>query len=718
MTVVIGTGRPGPGLARCIEHVRRATTAYPTEILVASGTPWTDAPSDVRVITTPSTSRGDRFDAASERARGKYIAFVDAWIRVPPGWQEAAVAALQDDGVAVVGGPVVHPAGLPVRMRAAAVVLHSRLGIGPRRYLFSRGTRRRVKEMPTFNLVVKSDAFRRVGGFQSPTRHGDGSRLCYKIRSLIGREVVYDPALAVEGSPPPIGRPFLDLVVRQGRHRGDMARRMPETSPLMPWAVPGLALWIAAVLLALAVFLPAARLALLAVIGLYLGAGLVIAAGAGDLRAGLLAGLVLPLVHAAFGLGFWLGYLGSSASEKSPRHEPIRRLKVVVFNWRDITHPWAGGAEAYLHEMMRRWVVQGCDVTWVCERRGNASRVEVIDGIHVHRVGGSRTVYARAALHYLVRLRKHCDVIVDCENGIPFFTPVYARKPVVLLVHHVHQEVFRQELPKHLRWLALWLEGSFMPLVYRDRPVVAVSKSTREALGNHQFDLDRVEVVTCGVELPTPYTGPRNASPTLVCLGRLKPYKGVAHLIEAMPAVLAKAPGARLEIVGQGPDRGRLERLTWRLGLAGNIRFHGYLSSEARDRLLNRSWILVCPSAFEGWGIVCLEASARGLPVVAADVPGLKDSVVDGSTGVLFPFGDRDALAEAITTLIVRPRCRSQMGQAGREWARDHDWDVSAAAFLEIVSRQVAGTEMDGSAGPGADETLDGAQFESVSVGE
>ena len=107
------------------------------------------------------------------------------------------------------------------------------------------------------------------------------------------------------------------------------------------------------------------------------------------------------------------------------------------------------------------------DVGWLCQRHKGSSRNELLDGIRVHRVGGRFTLYPRVVISYLFRLRGRYDVIVDCENGIPFFTPLFARIPKVLLVHHVHREIFRRETHPPLRWLGYWLEGWLMPRVYQ-----------------------------------------------------------------------------------------------------------------------------------------------------------------------------------------------------------------------------------------------------------
>jgi len=136
----------------------------------------------------------------------------------------------------------------------------------------------------------------------------------------------------------------------------------------------------------------------------------------------LLAALGLPLVSLTYGIAFARGFLGPSLGEISPIRKRQRPQRVLIINWRDVSHPWSGGAETYMHEIGRRLVENGMDVGWLTQRHAGSSRSEFMDGIHIVRVGGRFTLYPRVALAYLFRLRGRYDVIIDCENGIPFFS--------------------------------------------------------------------------------------------------------------------------------------------------------------------------------------------------------------------------------------------------------------------------------------------------------
>src|SRR5581483_12030822 len=138
--------------------------------------------------------------------------------------------------------------------------------------------------------------------------------------------------------------------------------------------------------------------------------------------------------------------------------------------------------EVYIHELAKHWVKDGNKVTIFCGNDNRNSSNETIDGVEIIRRGGSYTVYVFAYFYYMLRLSGKYDVIIDCENGIPFFTPLYSKKPTILLIHHVHQEVFRAFLKFPLSTIAKYMESKLMPLIYRNMNVVTVSDSSREEI--------------------------------------------------------------------------------------------------------------------------------------------------------------------------------------------------------------------------------------------
>ncbi len=367
--------------------------------------------------------------------------------------------------------------------------------------------------------------------------------------------------------------------------------------------------------------------------------------------------------------------------------------RILIFNWRDKRHIQAGGAEEYVHEIAREWVAQGHQVTMFAGNDGKSPREEQVDGVSIVRRGGFYFVYLWAPLYYLFRFRGKYDVVIDCQNGVPFFTPLFVREPVFCLMHHVHQIVFFRELPGPLAYFASWLERDLMPWMYRDVPFITVSESSREEMLELGLGRAGIEIVHPGVHMDR-LLGERvekSAVPLVLYLGRLKAYKSVDVLIKAFRQVSENLPEARLVIAGTGDEEESLQEFAASLGLSPEqVEFTGFVSEEEKRRLLQRAWVLVNPSFMEGWGIVSIEANACGTPVIASDVSGLRDSVAHDRSGFLVPYGDDWAFAERILQVLEDGRLREKMSRQAKEWAEQFTWKKSGRSFMAILENRNA----------------------------
>ncbi len=362
------------------------------------------------------------------------------------------------------------------------------------------------------------------------------------------------------------------------------------------------------------------------------------------------------------------------------------KMRILIFNWRDLESVFAGGAETYIQTLARRFVSDGHAVTLFCSNDGRQTADAVVNGVRIVRRGGFFGVYVLAVLYYHFKFRGRVDVIVDCENGIPFFTPLYAKEPVYCLLHHVHQEVFRTSLPWPLAVLAATLEGKLMPLVYRNSEFITVSESSRREMMEHRITDKRISVVYPGIDPRELCPGEEAPFPLVSYVGRLKDYKSVDLLIRAFADIAGEMPDARLAIAGDGNAKNKLERLTNELGLSSVVTFTGKVTEEEKVMIMQTTWVFVNPSMIEGWGITTIEANACGTAVVASDVPGLRESVRDGVTGTLVPYGDIARLAEEILILLKDSRKRKGLAQNALQWASEFDWQKSAERFATILS--------------------------------
>lgn len=361
--------------------------------------------------------------------------------------------------------------------------------------------------------------------------------------------------------------------------------------------------------------------------------------------------------------------------------------RVLIYNWRDGKHKYAGGAEVYIQELAKRWVKEGLLVTIFCGNDGDSPREDLINGIHIIRRGGFYMVYIWAFWYYLIRFRGKFDVIIDCQNGIPFFTPLFAKEKIYCLMFHVHQEVFARSLSKPLALFAQVLENRLMPWAYRKVPFITISPSSKQEIQALDLGNAGIEIVYPGIDLNRYKSGSsKSSNPLILYVGRLQYYKSVDVLIQATKKIIKRVPKAQILIAGDGDKKQELESLAVSLGVDKKIIFLGKVSESEKVKLYQKAWVFVNPSLKEGWGITSIEANACGTPVVASNVPGLKDSVNDSQTGNLVDYGDADELANKVVSLVRNERVRSSMMQKSIEWAKQFDWQKSARKSLAILN--------------------------------
>ncbi len=367
-------------------------------------------------------------------------------------------------------------------------------------------------------------------------------------------------------------------------------------------------------------------------------------------------------------------------------------MNSLVVNWQDWTHPSAGGAEVHLREVFTRIAGRGHGVTLLCSAYPGAAREERRDGIRIIRAGG-RHFFNAVAPRLLSRLLRNerFDVVVEDMNKIPFFLPLLTGLPVVVQIHHLFgTSIFREINPAFASYVWGMERAAVEVLRRRGVPIVVGSNSTRDELLGFGCSPGTVDVVHYGFDLSifTP-GGARHPSPMVGYLGRLKRYKSVDHLLEALPAVLKTIPDLKVRVVGDGDDRPRLESISAQIGLQGVVEFTGFVPEREKVEILRGLWFGVMPSVKEGWGLTVLEANACGTPVIASRVPGLKEAVLDGETGLLYPYGDRGALAEAMVRLLTDEGLRARLSSEALKRASLFTWERAADETLAVLERRI-----------------------------
>lgn len=348
-------------------------------------------------------------------------------------------------------------------------------------------------------------------------------------------------------------------------------------------------------------------------------------------------------------------------------------LRILVLARRELADPMSGGSEVLVDRLAQGLVARGHDVTLVCSGPIGARCYPVRHG------GGRLGQFPRAPWTYL-RNHRQADLVVDVANGLSFLVPLWRKKPSLCLVNHLHTDQWAQWFPAPVAAAGRWLERDLMPWAYRKRRFVAVSDSTAAGLEAIGVPRHHICIVPNGVDLPA-HVGAKSAEPLFLSLGRLVPHKRVELALEAWEQVRPRV-GGHLVVAGDGPERSRLE------AMAGEgVTFAGQVSENDKHRLLDQAWFLVHPALIEGWGLVVLEAAARRTPTLALNVAGLRDSIVQGRTGLLASsFGD---FVEEWVGLADDHERRVRLGTAARARAGDLSWSATVERFLAVANEVV-----------------------------
>ncbi len=370
-------------------------------------------------------------------------------------------------------------------------------------------------------------------------------------------------------------------------------------------------------------------------------------------------------------------------------------MRILALNWQDRSNPQAGGAEVHLEELLSRLVARGHEATLLCSGYKNGASEETIRGIRMIR-RGSRYNFNLAAPLHLRRLVKGggFDILFEDINKIPFYTPLFVKIPTLVHIPHMFSEsIFRETNFVAASYVYLCELPLFS--IYRGVKFNTVSQSTARDIASHGVPPQDISIVYNGVDETVYNFDPKVEKydkPTILYLGRVKKYKSVDHVIRAYAKVLETIPEARLKIMGGGDYLDNLKRLAVKLGLGERVEFLGYVDRATKVEVLRRSHMAVHPSVKEGWGLTNIEANACGTAVIAADSPGLRDSVIDNETGYLYRYGDIDNLAAKIIKLLTDSETRARLEKGGLEWSRKFRWDSSAEDLEKLMESIVKGS--------------------------
>lgn len=355
----------------------------------------------------------------------------------------------------------------------------------------------------------------------------------------------------------------------------------------------------------------------------------------------------------------------------------VRKLNILILNWRDKEHPKAGGAEIVTMEHAKGWVKRGHNVTWLTSLYSNALIDEVIDGVHIRRRSGSLFIYIWAFFYTLFNGYKY-DIIIDEIHGLPFLTPLATKTQKIAFIHEVASDIWNYMAPFPLNILGKLLEKIYFPL-YKSIPFWSDAESTIDELVTFGINRSHCIAIPCPIKKDSRLTNfhIKEDNPTFIFVSRVVAMKGIEEIIKSFAFIVKELPDASLWIVGGGESKyiESLKKEIKELDLTEKVHFYGKVNEEEKISLMGKAHILLHASVKEGWGLVVLEAAYQGTPSVVYNVSGLKDVVKNNKTGIVLTNNSPRELAKQSINLYKDITRYKKYQIEGKRWVESITWE-------------------------------------------
>jgi len=373
--------------------------------------------------------------------------------------------------------------------------------------------------------------------------------------------------------------------------------------------------------------------------------------------------------------------------------EGKKKLNILILSWRGPGHPNAGGAEISTHEHAKGWVKEGHSVILFTSYYQGATKEEAIDGVKLIRRGRQFFgVQWEALKWYLFQDHPKFDLVVDQFHGIPFFAPFYVKEKKLGFIHEVTKEVWKlNQFPNPFNFLVYMLGKTLEPFIfclYKKIPFFTVSDSTKKDLIEWGIPSKNITIIPNGIsKAPFKHLPDKEFKKTVIYLGALAKDKGIEDALQAFAILNNAFEDLQFWVVGKGEGDylKRLKLQAYQLKISNQVKFWGFVSEKKKYELLARAHILVNPSIREGWGLVVIEAASVGVPTVAFDVPGLRDSIIHGKTGILCKDQSIVVLSREIQDLLEENKKYEKMSKAAYYWSRSFSWEKSTRLSLKLI---------------------------------
>jgi glycosyltransferase involved in cell wall biosynthesis len=367
-------------------------------------------------------------------------------------------------------------------------------------------------------------------------------------------------------------------------------------------------------------------------------------------------------------------------------------MNILILNWRDTKNPKSGGAEIVTLEHAKAWVKNGHRVTWFTSKFENSKKHEKIQNVNIVRRGGSLTVFFYAPFYYLFSKNKF-DLVIDEIHGIPFFTPIFVKKPKIAFIHEVADEIWDYMFPFPVNKIGKFIEPLYFKL-YKNVKFWTDAESTIEDLVSKGIKRKNCVAINCPVN-NKPITSLPNKEkvPTFVFVSRVVKMKGIEEVIRSFFYILRDLKDARLWIVGDGEKRyvKELKETMHSFSISTKVKFFGRVDDKKKLELMRKAHLLLHASIKEGWGLVVIEAASQGTPSIVYNVGGLKDSVKDNITGIVLKDNNAKEMASEATELIRNVKRYQTFQKNSLAWAKSLTWEKATAESMNLLKKTING---------------------------
>ena len=362
-------------------------------------------------------------------------------------------------------------------------------------------------------------------------------------------------------------------------------------------------------------------------------------------------------------------------------------MNILILNWRDPKNPRSGGAEIVTMEHAKAWIKAGHKATWFTSQFPNSKEHEVMDGVDIVRRGTYLSVFFYAFVFYMFSKKKF-DLVVDEIHGIPFFTPLYVRKPKIAFIHEVADKIWDYMFPFPINVLGKKLE-KLLYFPYRTIKFMTVSESTKADLLKLGIKEKNISVIISGINIkPLRFLPQKENEPTFIFVSRVVKMKGIEEVTKAFFYILREFKNARLWIVGDGKKTyvEELKETMRSYSISPKVKFWGRVSDVKKLELMRKAHLLLHASVKEGWGLVIIEAASQATPAVVYNVAGLRDSVKNGKTGIVLSENSAKNMArEAIGLLNDKERYETFQRNC-LAWAKSLTWEKATQQSLKLIN--------------------------------